>query len=601
MGSAAFGGDIFDIQEIRFDPAAKGKNAVEVKVLNRSDQSRLFGVHIYSVALIGPGDVGRGWGTNFFAELEPGEEKWCRFPFRIQAEVEDDTYVKLRFYAPESRDGFDSEQYFQEATVSGGELDRLDALLGTADPAPAQLADDILNRFTGFQSSLERGEYAGAWETFSEEYRQAEYFGEYDSFAKKVKQSWLPYGWIQADFLQLVPQEVIHRDSLAVLRASLDGAPWQILFVREDGRWKVDWIGGYVDGPVQWANWMGRLLPVMEKRVTPHYDIYYEEGSTAGSRMDEIAELRESGYERIAHLLDYGGEARISLIFFEDFETKVMETGHAGGGWAFDRIMVEVYNEERQGDPHHETVHVLAAERGNPPAMLNEGLAVYMSEQLGNPALRTLGGETATVYERVRGLEQQGDWIPLEELLTYGNIGSNRAEVEYAEAGAFVKFLVEQYGLETFFEIYGSLQRSDDEAVQSQNRERLEQITGRSLGELDREWRLVFSGQGSTAVMEGYVAAAPRGFSLEQNYPNPFNGETVIHFVLPREERVELELYDLAGQKVATLVEGMRKAGVHAAHWDARDGRGNELASGPYFYRLRTAAGIATRGMTLLR
>ena len=66
------------------------------------------------------------------------------------------------------------------------------------------------------------------------------------------------------------------------------------------------------------------------------------------------------------------------------------------------------------------------------------------------------------MYERVRELEKQAAWIPLEELLTYGNIGSDRAEVEYAEAGAFVKFLIEEYGEETFFEIYKSLQRSSD-------------------------------------------------------------------------------------------------------------------------------------------
>ncbi len=136
--SATFGNDLFEIREIRFDPAAKGKNAVEVEVLNLSDQPRLFGMHVYTVALIGPGEVGRGWGTNYFAELEPAEKKWCRFPFRIQGEVENDTYARLRFFAPESREALESEAFFQEVKVFGDELERLDAVQKVAQPASMQ-------------------------------------------------------------------------------------------------------------------------------------------------------------------------------------------------------------------------------------------------------------------------------------------------------------------------------------------------------------------------------------------------------------------------------------------------------------------------------
>ncbi len=64
-----------------------------------------------------------------------------------------------------------------------------------------------------------------------------------------------------------------------------------------------------------------------------------------------------------------------------------------------------------------------------------------------------------------------------------------------------------------------------------------------------------------TAVEEHREEALPRGYTLEQNYPNPFNSQTVISFEVARASEVELEVFDLAGQQVATLASGMRRAG----------------------------------------
>ena len=104
-----------------------------------------------------------------------------------------------------------------------------------------------------------------------------------------------------------------------------------------------------------------------------------------------------------------------------------------------------------------------------------------------------------------------------------------------------------------------------------------------------------------TAVLETHVDAGPRDFALEQNYPNPFNSETVIRYALDRERGVELVVYDVQGQKVATLLSGVRTAGVHSVHWDGRDDRGRTLASGLYFYKLRAGERKQTRKLLLLR
>jgi flagellar hook assembly protein FlgD len=72
-------------------------------------------------------------------------------------------------------------------------------------------------------------------------------------------------------------------------------------------------------------------------------------------------------------------------------------------------------------------------------------------------------------------------------------------------------------------------------------------------------------------------------------------------YELPADCRVLLEVYDAAGKKVATLVDGPRRAGKSVVRWDGRNGEGNRLASGVYFYRLRVAGDTITRKMVLLK
>ena len=104
-----------------------------------------------------------------------------------------------------------------------------------------------------------------------------------------------------------------------------------------------------------------------------------------------------------------------------------------------------------------------------------------------------------------------------------------------------------------------------------------------------------------TAVVEERTEAGPQTFALEQNYPNPFNSSTIIRFALPQRTEVELVAYNLAGQRVASLVEGMREAGMHTLHWDGRDNAGQALASGVYLYRLRAGVREETRKLLLVR
>ncbi len=124
-----------------------------------------------------------------------------------------------------------------------------------------------------------------------------------------------------------------------------------------------------------------------------------------------------------------------------------------------------------------------------------------------------------------------------------------------------------------------------------------------SLGEhwINLSRNIDVEGDPNTAVLEDYSATLPNSFSLHQNHPNPFNSGTVIRFALAQNEEIELSVFNLAGQKVATLVQGMRQAGEYAINWDGRDEMGRELATGIYLYRLQKDAQQQTRKLLLLR
>ncbi|MFQ6003281.1 MAG: T9SS type A sorting domain-containing protein, partial [Candidatus Zixiibacteriota bacterium] len=94
---------------------------------------------------------------------------------------------------------------------------------------------------------------------------------------------------------------------------------------------------------------------------------------------------------------------------------------------------------------------------------------------------------------------------------------------------------------------------------------------------------------------------SPSDFVLFQNYPNPFNPTTNIEFLLPRSDQVKIEIFNILGQKVRTLVDQHLKAGHKLVDWDGKDDSGEQVSSGIYFYSIKTDEFSQTRKMVLLR
>ncbi|MGA2625068.1 MAG: SdrD B-like domain-containing protein [Bacteroidota bacterium] len=127
-------------------------------------------------------------------------------------------------------------------------------------------------------------------------------------------------------------------------------------------------------------------------------------------------------------------------------------------------------------------------------------------------------------------------------------------------------------------------------------------------------WDIEVSGTGNVTITDSHVRilnlkkngsstvlqTTPKEFQLEQNYPNPFNPTTVIGYQLPVQSYVTLRVYNVLGQEVRTLVDGIQDAGVSSVGWGATNNSGMSVPSGLYFYRLE-AAGMGGDGKSFVK
>jgi hypothetical protein len=127
------------------------------------------------------------------------------------------------------------------------------------------------------------------------------------------------------------------------------------------------------------------------------------------------------------------------------------------------------------------------------------------------------------------------------------------------------------------------------------------------IGGFDQKFHIPFDlavgrlGAGVTAVEADASAGTPDSYALSEAYPNPFNPETTIDFSVPTDGHVSINVFNTAGQLIATLVDNELTAGAYKSTWDAQDQAGQPVSSGVYFYRMQAGDFSATHSMTLLK
>ena len=103
------------------------------------------------------------------------------------------------------------------------------------------------------------------------------------------------------------------------------------------------------------------------------------------------------------------------------------------------------------------------------------------------------------------------------------------------------------------------------------------------------------------ALGVGDELGVPDVFALHQNYPNPFNPVTTIRFDIPQESHVRMDVYNVMGQRVRTLMNGTMQPGFHAVRWDGTNDMGKSLASGMYIYRIQSSKFTSVKKLVLMK
>jgi hypothetical protein len=117
------------------------------------------------------------------------------------------------------------------------------------------------------------------------------------------------------------------------------------------------------------------------------------------------------------------------------------------------------------------------------------------------------------------------------------------------------------------------------------------------LEQIDETGASTFHGP-TVADLSGLV---PATYQLSQNYPNPFNPETTLRYALPRDEKVQLKVFNIRGQLVKTLVNEDMKAGHHSVVWKGRDDADQMVASGIYFVQMQAGDYRQVRKLVLIK
>jgi hypothetical protein len=93
----------------------------------------------------------------------------------------------------------------------------------------------------------------------------------------------------------------------------------------------------------------------------------------------------------------------------------------------------------------------------------------------------------------------------------------------------------------------------------------------------------------------------PQVYSLGQNYPNPFNPTTTINYTIPKEGNVKIEVYDITGKLVTTLVNSSMSGGKYSVTWNGKNSSGQNVGSGIYLYRIQASDFVSVKKMVMLK
>jgi hypothetical protein len=104
-----------------------------------------------------------------------------------------------------------------------------------------------------------------------------------------------------------------------------------------------------------------------------------------------------------------------------------------------------------------------------------------------------------------------------------------------------------------------------------------------------------------TSVDQQNLSQLPDEYDLKQNYPNPFNALTTIRYQMREAGQIKIEIYDILGQKVRTLLDQQKGAGYYSVWWDGKNDQGKLVSSGVYIYKMKSKNFLKSRKLLLIK
>jgi len=230
---------------------------------------------------------------------------------------------------------------------------------------------------------------------------------------------------------------------------------------------------------------------------------YLPDDNYVSANISAIICERTGAMMHLANTIDPEFSDTVAIFLFPDEPTKIEFTFHQGMGAALpNNTIYEVYNEAEKLDIYHELVHLISAGIGNPPAMFNEGHAVYHHK---NQLWDSLHFDSWAVnYKRNNQL------IPLRELITFREIGSpeSRPSIAYPQSASIVGYLISRFGYDRFLEAYRQINMEDITAGTGLIDEKLREIFGLGIDEIETGWLSYLSDHDASSASPSF--SSPR-------------------------------------------------------------------------------------------
>lgn len=233
-------------------------------------------------------------------------------------------------------------------------------------------------------------------------------------------------------------------------------------------------------------SWLTQKDSLFINTKTKHFNIFYFENTLNEAQLLDLELSREIAYDSISNFFQLNSNISTNIFLFPNKQIKQNITGHKGHGWAFENNIVEVFNDSIKVDPYHELVHRLGYLIGIPPAMIDEGLAVYLSHEFANkPFSKLLGFPESSINEILHTLTKTNDLIKISALFSIDEISeAENVPLAYCQSASFVEYLITSYGKATFLKLFTSLSEIDKVKYE----QTFFRLYGRTIEQVENDW-----------------------------------------------------------------------------------------------------------------